>query len=258
MRLVFISDIHANLPALEAVWKDIQTRRPDAVFCLGDLVNFAGWDNEVIEFIRNRNIICIQGNHDEGIGNGYTKFSYSYSTETQKEFGIRSIARVNENIDTSDRNFLQTLPGYINMEFQLEFQKLKLTMAHGTITSNNKYILPDTDSEKLLAIINESHSDIFVNGHTHRPFHRAVVYEEGNRKLYKHFINAGSVGKPKHGNNHACYVLLELKKNLRPENAMAILPEFHYVPYDVSRVLKKLHDAGMGDAYDDFLLKGSN
>lgn len=83
MKLAFISDIHANLPALMAVWEDIQKQKPDVVYCLGDLVNFAGWDNEVIGFIRSKNIPTLQGNHDEGIGNNYGTFSYSYKTEAQ-------------------------------------------------------------------------------------------------------------------------------------------------------------------------------
>jgi predicted phosphodiesterase len=70
MKLAIISDIHANLPALEAVFRDINNENPDEIYCLGDLVNFAGWDNEVIDRIRHRNILTIQGNHDEGIGRG--------------------------------------------------------------------------------------------------------------------------------------------------------------------------------------------
>ena len=76
MKLTFISDIHANLPALEAVWTDIQKHAPDNIFCLGDLVNFAGWDNEVIDFIKQHNITTIQGNHDEGIGNRQNDFRF--------------------------------------------------------------------------------------------------------------------------------------------------------------------------------------
>ena len=68
MKIALISDIHGNLPALKAVLNDIKKQQPDAIFCLGDLVNFAGWDNEVIDLIRKNNIPCLQGNHDEGIG----------------------------------------------------------------------------------------------------------------------------------------------------------------------------------------------
>ncbi|HVS97763.1 MAG TPA: metallophosphoesterase, partial [Puia sp.] len=68
MRIAILSDIHANLPALEAVLFDIGQQHADCIYCLGDLVNFAGWDNEVIHLVRQSNIPTVQGNHDEGIG----------------------------------------------------------------------------------------------------------------------------------------------------------------------------------------------
>jgi predicted phosphodiesterase len=68
MKLALFSDIHANLPALEAVYANIENQKPDAVFCLGDLVGNNIWPNEVISFIRNHHIPTIAGNYDFGIG----------------------------------------------------------------------------------------------------------------------------------------------------------------------------------------------
>lgn len=59
MRVALIADVHANLPALQAVWGDIDRRGVDEVICLGDLVGYYPWPNEVIEFVRSRNIPCI-------------------------------------------------------------------------------------------------------------------------------------------------------------------------------------------------------
>ena len=147
MKLVFISDIHANLPALEAVWEDIQKHSPDIIFCLGDLVNFAGWDNEVIDFIRSHNIITIQGNHDEGIGNRNDNFPFSYQTQAQKEFGMLSIKSVQEKITEANRNFLRTLPFSVLVTFKFPTQTICLAMVHGSPRSNVDYVkeeMPDS------------------------------------------------------------------------------------------------------------------
>jgi predicted phosphodiesterase len=64
MRIIILSDIHANLPALEAVLKSIDSQQPDVVYCLGDLVGYNVWPNEVINEIRKRGIPTISGNHD--------------------------------------------------------------------------------------------------------------------------------------------------------------------------------------------------
>ena len=68
MRIALFSDIHANLPALEACLQSIEEQKPDAIYCLGDLVGYNIWPNEVINEIRKRGIPTIAGNYDQGIG----------------------------------------------------------------------------------------------------------------------------------------------------------------------------------------------
>jgi len=70
MTIALFSDIHANLPALEAFFDDVDKRGPDAIYCLGDLVGYNVWANEVVNVIRERKIPTIAGNYDFGIGRG--------------------------------------------------------------------------------------------------------------------------------------------------------------------------------------------
>jgi predicted phosphodiesterase len=256
MRFIFISDVHANLPALEAVWQDIQQHQPDHIFCPGDLVNFAGWDNEVINFIREHRITSIQGNHDEGIGYENLHFKYSYKTQAQKEFGVNSIAYVNNTITPGNRRYLQLLPFSVKFEFRFPFHSICLYIVHGSRLSNTDYILPGTDEEQLLEMLDDVNADILIAGHTHKPFHKTIYTEIENHKLYRHFINAGFVGKPKHGDNRACYVLLNIDEILQLTNPSSVDVQFFYVPYDIEKVIEKIHSIGLGNAYDDFLLNG--
>lgn len=250
MKIAIISDVHANLPALEAVWHDLQRHHPDFTYCGGDLVNFAGWDNEVVDFIRQHNITTVQGNHDEGIGNGHAHFNYSFKTEAQKAFGIGSIAHVLKTMREKNREFLRSLPFSFRIELKSKAETISLLLVHGSPLSNEDYIFPDSLENELLEMLNAGKTDVLVSGHTHKPFHRKIVAKHGNETTTRHVINAGSVGKPKHGNNKACYTTIDVESKGLKE------VQFHYVDYDVERVVRNIHGLGLGGAYDQFLSRG--
>jgi len=92
MKIALFSDIHANLLALQAFLKDADSRDPDAMYCLGDLVGYNIWPNEVVNEIRNRKIPTIAGNYDFGIGRMSNECGCAYKTDEEKENGKISIA----------------------------------------------------------------------------------------------------------------------------------------------------------------------
>src|ERR1051325_7682864 len=92
MRIALLSDIHANLPALEAVLADVASRHVDARYCLGDLVGYAPFPNEVIERIRQEAIPTIVGNYDDGVGFERNDCGCAYREEEEKRRGDRSLA----------------------------------------------------------------------------------------------------------------------------------------------------------------------
>lgn len=258
MKFAFISDIHANLPALEAVLNDVRSQHPDIIFCLGDLVNFAGWDNETIELIRSLNIIVIQGNHDEGIGNQKSIFPFSYKSMEQKKFGEDSIQFVNQNITPGNRKYLRGLPVAATFNFWYGDHKITITLVHGSPSSNLEYVHEEVSEDYLSGIMNTANCDILLMGHTHIPYHRILCCERENEKIYRHAINAGSVGKPKHGDNRACYAIVELGDNADLSNSYTIRVKHQFVVYDVEKVIKHIHEIGLSNAYDRFLREGNH
>src|SRR5437588_8669762 len=116
MRIALFSDIHANLPALEACLKDIEQQNADAIYCLGDLVGYNIWPNEVVDEIRRRNIPTIAGNYDFGIGRTSNDCGCAYKTEGEKANGAVSILYTNQIIKSDERHYLRSLPSHIRLE----------------------------------------------------------------------------------------------------------------------------------------------
>jgi predicted phosphodiesterase len=211
MKIALFSDIHANLPGLEAVLNDIDERKPDAIYCLGDLVGYNIWPNEVINEIRQRGIPTIAGNYDFGIGRRSDDCGCAYKTDKEKEMGAVSISFTNEIVKDVERNYLRTLPAHIRVEFQLNNDKLNLLLVHGSPRRINEYLFEDRDEKSLHRILKNAEADIMCFGHTHKPYHRILNLDE-DKEHYRHAINIGSVGKPKDGDNRACYVLLTINE----------------------------------------------
>ena len=232
MRIALFSDIHSNLPALEAVLKDIDNKKPDALYCLGDLVGYNIWPNEVINEIRKHGIPTIAGNYDFGIGRRSDDCGCAYKTDKDKEMGAVSISFTNEIVKDDERNYLRTLPAHIKVEFKLNNDKLNLLLVHGSPRRINEYLFEDRDEKSLHRILKDADADIMCFGHTHKPYHRIINLDE-DKEHYRHAINIGSVGKPKDGDNRACYVLLTINEESGTENKDSVSVEFIRVEYDI-------------------------
>jgi len=249
MRIALFSDIHANLPALEAVLADIDDRKPDAILCLGDLVGYNRWPNEVIDLIRQRGIPTIAGNYDFGIGRSSDDCGCAYKTDEEKANGAISIARTNELVDDDHRRYLRTLPAHLSLEYQLNNDTLDLLLVHGSPRKINEYLFEDRDAKSMMRILEGSSADILCFGHTHKPYHRVFPYERDGRTACRHAINIGSVGKPKDGDPRACYVELDIPWNLSVFEPEALGVTCIRVPYDVEKAAQGVLDVELPEYY---------
>ncbi len=254
MRIALFSDIHANLPALEACLADIDSKRPDAIYCLGDLVGYNIWPNEVINAIRQRGIPTIAGNYDFGIGRATDECGCAYKTDEDKAMGKISISYTNEIVRDDERRYLRTLPAHIRIEFQLKEDRLHLLLVHGSPRKINEYLFEDRDEKSMLRIMTDADADIMCFGHTHKPYHR-IMEQTGETTRYRHAINTGSVGKPKDGDTRGCYVLLHINEDSSIAARDAIKVEFVRFEYDVEKAASAIENSPLPDKYADMLRK---
>ncbi|MES2060567.1 MAG: YfcE family phosphodiesterase [Bacteroidota bacterium] len=216
MRIALFSDIHANLPAFEAFLADLDNRKVDAVYCLGDMIGYNIWPNEIIAEIRRRGIATLAGNHDLKT-NGYAY----------------------ELVTADNRAYLNTLPAHIKLEYQLNNDQLNIVLAHGSTRSINEYIIEDLDEAYVLEMMNEANADILCVGHSHLPYHRVI----SNKQV----INIGSVGKPKDGNPMGGYVLLTITDTTTVD--------FIRFAYDVEKAAQAIEASPLTDELADRLRK---
>ncbi|WP_315814844.1 metallophosphoesterase family protein [Paraflavitalea speifideaquila] len=254
MNIALFSDIHANLPALEAFLKDVDSRQPDAIYCLGDLVGYNIWPNEVIHEIRKRGIPTIAGNYDFGIGRASDDCGCAYKTDEEKANGAVSISFTNELVKPEERKYLRTLPAHLRIEFQLNQDKLNLLLVHGSPRKINEYLFEDRDEKSMLRIMQDADADIMCFGHTHKPYHRILGANDNNH--FRHAINIGSVGKPKDGNPQGGYVMLHINDNSSITDKNSIQVEFIRFRYDVEKAAKAVEDSPLPNAYAESLRTG--
>src|SRR6187551_1055112 len=256
MRIALFSDIHANLPALEACLTSIDSHAPDVVYCLGDLVGYNVWPNEVIQVIRHRGILTIMGNYDQGIGLNSNDCGCAYKTDLEKEMGAISISYTNSIIGEEERNYLHSLPKEIRIEIASATENITLLLVHGSPRKINEYLFEDREAQSLINIMEKAETDIMCFGHTHKPYHRILQTDDGAQTKYLHAINIGSVGKPKDGNPEGCYVMLTIPDHASSRHSNTIEVEFFRFAYDIEKAAKAIEESILPNEYADMLRIG--
>ncbi|MBZ0286064.1 MAG: metallophosphatase family protein [Anaerolineae bacterium] len=241
--MTIFGDIHGNLPALEAVFQDIEARGLTHLYCLGDLVGYGTFPNEVVTAIRARSIPTLMGNYDQGVGNNSDDCGCAYKTDVDRKRGERSIAWTNVHTSDDHKAFLRALTAHIPMQMG----DLKVLLVHGSPRKVNEYMFEDRPDDYFERILNIADADVLVCGHTHLPYHK--ILSSG-----RYVVNAGSVGKPKDHDPRAGYIALTV-------NGRDVTADFIRVPYDVERAAQAIEatpkDGGMPHPYAQMLRAGA-
>lgn len=195
--IVVITDIHGNLPALEAALRRVDEIGPEATYCGGDLVGYAPWPNEVCRLIEDRAIPTIYGNYDYAIARDEQDCGCAYVTPHDRELGKRSVDWTLAHADTRSKEFMRELP--FDLRFELAGRRVRLV--HGSPRKVNEYLFEDKPARTFERIAAGADCDVLVFGHTHKPW--VATYGEVQ------FVNCGSVGKPKDGDRRGAFAVLE-------------------------------------------------
>ncbi len=231
MRFGFVSDIHSNLEAFQAVLADLEDKSVDQLICLGDVVGYGPRPNECVELVREKIDYTILGNHDAGaIGktdiqhfNFYARQAIEWTREVLTPENYRTLSELPMKIILDDMTFVHATP-----EHPEEWD----------------YLVDSQDAEPSFDAFR---THLCFIGHSHVP---VAFCKEGTRLWsirdqqlliqpeIRYIINVGSVGQPRDGDPRACYGVFD---------AQTALFEYFRVPYDIAATQKDMQRAGLPD-----------
>lgn len=225
--IALISDIHANLPALEAVYEHATAHGAQLFLNAGDIVGYGPYPNECLDFIRLRKIISVKGDYDQKV----LEFPTKKNIFIQKKNVLKVMAFqwAYEQLSVRNFQFLSDLPEHYT--FDLEEAKLHLT--HGSMLNSKTHLSSYTSRKELLTNQQLAKSDFLVVGNTH------IYWKTKVENTL--FINPGSVGRQDDRDPRASYVLLTIGKSIHTH---------HYrVPYDTSIVVRAVERYNLPDEF---------
>ncbi|WP_432670318.1 metallophosphoesterase family protein [Flavobacterium sp. SM2513] len=239
IQIAIISDIHANLIALDAVLEDIQNRSINQTYCLGDLVDFAPWGNEVIEKMKNKGIPCLLGNHDERIAFDIPIVPLPHHDQKETANRIIAINHSKAAITTENKKWLAALPYNLELTYKINEVTKKILLVHAGILNNDTYIHESDLKNDTAKELKNKGIDALIMGHTH------LSYIQNNSDVL--FVNSGSVGRSKESNRKATYCMLTITER-------EITAEIIKINYDIHEVAQQIYNGNIPDFYGDFLL----
>jgi putative phosphoesterase len=237
-RVAIITDIHANLPSLEAALARIAELGIETVFCGGDLVGYGPHPNEVCARIEEASIATIYGNYDYAIGRDLEDCGCAYIDKHDRKIGQLSVNWTLAHTNERAKAFMRDLP--FDLRFELAGTRIRLV--HGSPRKVNEYLFEDKPARTFERIAALADCDLLIFGHTHKPW----VHEYGGVL----FVNCGSVGKPKDGDPRASFAVLAASES-------GIDVSIERVAYDALAVARKMRRVGLPDELADKLVEAA-
>jgi putative phosphoesterase len=234
-RVAVITDVHANLPALQAALARIGELGIERIYCGGDLVGYGPHPNKVCALIQERGIPTIYGNYDYAIARDLDDCGCAYVTPHDREIGQQSVAWTLEHTDQRSKDFMRELP--FDLRFTVGGSAVHLV--HGSPRKVNEYLFEDKPASLYERLAAAEKADVLVFGHTHKPWDR----EYGAVR----FVNCGSVGKPKDGDPRGALAILDAGSG-------SLEVTIERVAYDAEAVAGEVRTAGLPGEFADKLL----
>ena len=237
MKVALVGDVHANLPALEAVLADARNQAAEADWNLGDFLGYGPFPDEVVQRLRAAGAVSILGNYDAKVLRfEKKKHKWRHTKRAEKFLAFRW---AHERLSPQSRQYLLSLPATT----RLQVHRLRVLLTHGSPAADDEALGPDTPHDRLAKLAAVADAEVVACGHSHRPFDRQAA---GVR-----FINPGSVGRPEGGDPRASWALLEIEPG-------RLVVDHRRTEYDVQCTVEAIRERGLPEDFARMLVQGRN
>jgi putative phosphoesterase len=236
-KVLLFSDIHGNLPALEAVFDDVRSEPIDDVWNLGDITGYVPFPVRVVELLDRRQVVSIIGNYDRKVL--AFKDCQDQWKKDKRSDKYAAFEWNHKQLSAAGRRFLESLPE----SFHVRMRGLDFTLVHTGEDADGTAITPETPAEYLANLARAHDTDVLLFGHSHIPMVRRVES--------KVFINPGSVGVPNNGDLRASYAILTVTDG-------QVEAHLRHVEYDIARVIRAMRAVDRSQALIDLFREPRN
>lgn len=237
-KIAVISDIHGNLHALEAVLRDIELKKPDEIWCLGDIVGYGAFPSECLELVKSHCSVILAGNHDLASCGALNLEDFNYEAREAIEWTA-------ERLLPEEVEFLKRLSPMA----EVEVDGSKFILAHGSpLNPVWEYVLTPYELLKCFYFLEENSQNVCLIGHSHIQFYADYAenppqIKKPDEKIdigpdQKYVLNPGSVGQPRDYDSRAAYLLISFES----ENVYA---SFYRVEYDIEAAAMAIIEEGL-------------
>jgi putative phosphoesterase len=236
MKIALLGDVHANLPALEAVLEHAGKQKVDLFINTGDYIGYGPFPDETVRRLMNLEVVSVIGNYDRkalDIAGGKKK---KEPKNKEKRFAFRWAA---DSLSIESRNYLENLPRQVRFVCSGK----RFLLVHGSPESEEEHLTPETPPERFRELAGLADADVVLCGHSHIPFSKNF----GKTR----FMNPGSVGRPDDGDPRASYCILSFQGD-------SLRSRFFRVPYDIEATLSKITELGLPESFKRMFLQGKS
>ena len=228
MRIALVSDLHANLPALEAVLDHTRQEGAEVIWNLGDSVGYGAFPEEVVQNLRRLDALSTLGRYDRQVVR-FKKRKEKWQRSKEREEYL-ALEWVYDQLSKKSRKYLR----FLSREIRMKVQGKRVLLTHGCPGAEDGYLSADTPEKQLAKLAHEAKAELILCGCSHQPFARTV---EG-----VWFISPGSAGLPRDGDPRAAYAIVEVGRE-----ETQVFP--HRVAYDIERLVVELNRHELPNAF---------
>ncbi len=234
MKILLLSDIHGNYPALEAIGRRHRLTEFAHICNSGDSTVYCPFPNETLDWLRRHRVHSIRGNTDDKVIRLLKGKSFKKPAKADKRIMYTTTAEV---LTALNQNYLLQL----KKRYRLDLGQHRLGLFHGSPASHQEFLFAHTPEERFAELAADSSRSIIVTGHSHSPYHKLIGGV--------HFINPGAAGRMFDGNPEAAYAILTIRGS-------EVEVVHHRCPYEIEAVVRRIRRLGLPEIYSEMFRRG--